>query len=94
MHQLDRGVRCQARIEQEVAMSENIKPETISRRGALSLMSLAAALSVIPATVMTATNAEAVVGQPGSPVSVAGANRRDRRDDRRNKKKQKKKKPE
>ena len=48
----------------------------------------------VPATLLTATDAEAVVGQPGSAVSVAGANRRDRRDDRRNKKKQKKKKAE
>jgi hypothetical protein len=32
---------------------------------------------------MTATGAEARVGNPGSAVSVAGANRRDRRQDRR-----------
>jgi hypothetical protein len=36
---------------------------------------------------MTATDAEARVGNPGSAVSVAGANRRDRRQDRRYKKK-------
>ena len=71
-------------------MSENTKSEMISRRGAFSLLGLAAALSVIvPATVMTATDAEAVVGRPASPVSVAGANRRNRREDRRNKKKKK-----
>jgi hypothetical protein len=37
-------------------------------------------------TIMTATDAEARVGNPGSAVSVAGANRRDRRQDRRYKK--------
>ena len=73
-------------------MSEKVKSEVISRRGCFSLLGLAAVLSLaVPATVLTATDAEAVVGQPGSAVSVAGANRRDRRDDRRNKKKQKKK---
>jgi hypothetical protein len=72
-------------------MSEKIKSEMISRRGAFSLLGLAAALSlVVPATVMTATEAEARVGDPGSAVSVAGANRRDRRQDRRYKKKKKK----
>jgi hypothetical protein len=72
-------------------MSEKIKSEMISRRGAFSLLGLAAALSaIVPASVMIATDAEAVVGRPASPVSVAGANRRDRRDDRRNKKKKKK----
>jgi len=43
-----------------------------------------------PAAVMTATDAEARVGNPASAVSVAGVNRRNRRDDRRNKKKKKK----
>jgi len=72
-------------------MSEQIKSEMISRRGAFSLLGMAAALSLImPAGVITATDAEARVGNPGSAVSVAGANRRDRRDDRRNKKKKKK----
>jgi hypothetical protein len=76
-------------------MSKNIKSEMISRREALSLFGLATALSlVVPVTVMTATDAEARVGNPGSAVSVAGANRRDRRDDRRSKKKKKKKKAE
>ena len=72
-------------------MSEKIKLEMISRRGAFSLLGLAAASSlVVPAAVITATDAEARVGNPGSAVSVAGANRRDRRDDRRSKKKKKK----
>jgi hypothetical protein len=75
-------------IDQEVVMSEKLKSEMISRRGAFSLLGLAAAFSVaVPATVMmTATDAEARVGNPGSAVSVAGANRRDRRQDRRYKK--------
>ena len=69
-------------------MGKNIKFEMISRRGVFSLVGLAAALSLaVPVTVMTATDAEAVVGRPASPVSVAGANRRDRRQDRRYKKK-------
>jgi hypothetical protein len=69
-------------------MSEKINLEMISRRGAFSLLGVAAALSLaVPATVMTATDAEARVGNPGSAVSVAGANRRDRRQDRRYKKK-------
>ena len=72
-------------------MGENFKSEMISRRGAFSLFGLAAALSLaVPVTVMTATDAEAVIGRPASPVSVAGANRRDRRQDRRYKNKKKK----
>ena len=72
-------------------MSETIKSEMVSRRGAFSLLGVAAALSlVVPATMMTATEAEAAVGDPTSAVSVAGANRRDRRQDRRSKKKKKK----
>ena len=71
-------------------MSRKIKLEAISRRKAFSIFGLAAAASlVIPATVMTATDAEARVGNPASAVSVAGANRRDRRQDRRTKKKKK-----
>ena len=66
-------------------MSEKLM---ISRRGAFSLLGGAAALSlVVPVTVMTATDAEARVGNPGSAVSLAGANRRNRRQDRRYKKK-------
>ena len=74
-------------------MSEKSKSEVISRRRCFSLLGLAVAAAslAVPAGVMTATEAEAVVGKPLSPVSVAGANRRD---DRRNKKKQKKKKAE
>jgi hypothetical protein len=72
-------------------MSENIKLDMISRRQAFSLLGLAAACSLtVPVTVMTATNAEARVGNPGSAVSLAGANRRNRRQDRRYKKKMKK----
>ncbi len=72
-------------------MSATFKSEVISRRKVFSLLGLAVASSLaVPATVMTTTEAEAVVGRPASPVSVAGANRRDRRDDRRNKKKKKK----
>jgi hypothetical protein len=72
-----------------MVMSEQM----ISRRGALSLLGLSAAFGIAaPVTVMTATNAEARVGNPASAVSVAGANRRDRRQDRRYKKKMKKKK--
>jgi hypothetical protein len=71
-------------------MSENIKLDMISRRRAFSLLGLAAACSLtVPVTVMTATNAEARIGNPGSAVSIAGANRRDRRQDRRYKKKMK-----
>ncbi len=72
-------------------MGEKIRSEMISRRTAFSLLGSAAVLSlVVPATVMTATDAEARVGDPASAVSVAGANRRDRRQDRRYKKKKKK----
>ena len=68
-------------------MSEKIESEMISRRGAFSLLGLAAACSlVVPATVMTATDAEARVGNPLSPVSVAGANRRNRRSKKKKKK--------
>jgi hypothetical protein len=69
-------------------MSEKIKLEMFSRRQAFSLLGLAAAVSLaVPAAVITATEAKARVGNPGSAVSVAGANRRDRRQDRRYKKK-------
>ena len=62
-------------------MTEETKTEMISRRRAFSLLGLAIASSLaVPATLMTATDAEARVGQPLSPVSVAGAARRaDRR---------------
>jgi len=69
-------------------MSERYNLELISRRRTFFFLgSAAAALSVaVPATVLIATDAEARVGNPGSAVSVAGANRRDRRQDRRYKK--------
>ena len=61
-------------------MIEKIKSEVISRRRVFSLLGLAIGSSLaVPATLMTA-DAEARVGQPLSPVSVAGAARRaDRR---------------
>jgi hypothetical protein len=62
-------------------MTEKSKSEVISRRRVFSMLGLAIASGLaVPATLMTATDAEARVGQPLSPVSVAGANRRaDRR---------------
>jgi secreted PhoX family phosphatase len=62
-------------------MTEMIKSEAISRRSLFTLFGLAIATTVaVPATLMSATEAEARVGQPLSPVSVAGAARRaDRR---------------
>ena len=53
-------------------MSEKIKLEMISRRGAFSLLGMAAALGLVaPVAVITATDAEARVGNPASAVSVA-----------------------
>ena len=44
----------------EIVMSEKIKSEMISRRGAFSLLGLAAALaSAVPITVLTVSDAEA-----------------------------------
>jgi len=62
-------------------MIEKIESEVISRRRVFSLLGLVIASGLaVPATLMTATDAEARVGQPLSPVSVAGAARRaDRR---------------
>ena len=62
-------------------MTENTKSEVISRRRVFSLLGFAIASSVaVPATLMTATDAEAVIGRPLSPGSVAGVARRaDRR---------------
>ena len=58
-------------------MTEKIKSEVISRRRVFSLLGLAIASSLaVPATLMTATDAEARVGQPLSPGSVAGVARR------------------
>jgi hypothetical protein len=68
-------------------MSE-MKSEIVSRRGVFYLfgVALASSLAIPAAAVLTATDAEARVGNPASAVSVAGANRRDRRQDRRYKK--------
>jgi hypothetical protein len=58
-------------------MTEKTKSEVISRRRLFPLLGLALASGfALPATLMTATDAEARVGQPLSPVSVAGAARR------------------
>ena len=74
----------------EVAVSEIIKSELISRRRAFSILGLAAALSLaVPATMFTATDADA---------QTSGMERRDerregrqeRRTERRSKKKKKK----
>ena len=71
-------------------MREELKAENVSRRGVFRLFGLAVASTIaVPAALLTATDAEARVGNPASAVSVAGANRRIRRDDRRNKKKKK-----
>ena len=68
-------------------MTEAMKTEMISRRGVFALAGLAVASTIaVPVTVMTATDAEARVGNPASAASVAGVNRRDRRRDRRYKK--------
>jgi hypothetical protein len=68
-------------------MTEKIKTEMISRRGVFALAGLAVASTIaVPLTVMTATDAEARIGNPASAASVAGVNRRDRRRDRRYKK--------
>jgi hypothetical protein len=64
-----------------------MKSEFVSRRGVFTLFGLALASSLaIPAVVLTATDAEARIGNPGSAASLAGMNRRDRRRDRRYKK--------
>jgi hypothetical protein len=61
-------------------MTEKIKSEVISRRRIFPLLGLAIASGLaVPATLLTATDAEARVGQPLSPVSVAGAARRSNR---------------
>lgn len=72
-------------------MTEEMKSEVVSRRGVFWLFGLAVASSLaVPAALITATEAEARVGQPLSPVSVAGAARRA---DRRYKKKKMKPSP-
>jgi len=67
-------------VKLEGLMSEKIELEAISRRRLFSVFGLAAAASLaVPATVLTATEAEAVVGRPLSPGSVAGVARRQNR---------------
>jgi hypothetical protein len=69
-------------------MTERLKAEPVSRRGVFGLFGLAVESTLaVPATVLTATDARARIGRPGTPVSIAGMNRRDRRRDRRKKKK-------
>jgi hypothetical protein len=69
-------------------MSEKDKTEAISRRAIFSVLGLAVVSSLaVPAAVITATDAEARIGRPLTPVSVAGVNRRHRRRDRRYKNK-------
>ena len=75
-----RGLPSRFEIKQEVLMSEKIELEAMSRRRMLSGLGLVAAASLaVPATMLTATEAEAVVGRPLSPGSVAGVARRQNR---------------
>ena len=68
------------RVKREVLMNEKMELEAISRRRMLSGLGLVAAASLaVPATMLTATEAEAVVGRPLSPGSVAGVARRQNR---------------
>ena len=61
-------------------MNEKMELEAISRRRLFSVLGLVAAASLaVPATVLTTTEAEAVVGRPLSPGSVAGVARRQNR---------------
>ena len=63
-------------------MSEKIKSEMISRRGAISLLGLAAALgSAVPATVLTVEDAEAqaTTGAPAPTGGTSGMQRRQAR---------------
>jgi D-alanyl-D-alanine dipeptidase len=84
-----RTCRQALKINLEGLMSEKIGLEAISRRKMFSLLGLVAAASLaVPATVLTTTEAEAVVGRPLSPGSVAGVARRQ---NRRNYKKKRKK---
>jgi hypothetical protein len=89
MVSLARACRQAFEINLEGLMSEKIGLEAISRRRMLSVFGLVAAASLaVPATVLTTTEAEAVVGRPLSPGSVAGVARRQ---NRRNYKKKRKK---
>jgi hypothetical protein len=61
-------------------MTEKTKAELITRRRAFSVFGLAIASGLaLPATMMLTQDAEARVGQPLSPVSVAGVARRSNR---------------
>ena len=76
------------RVEREVLMNEKMELEAISRRRMLSGLGLVAAASLaVPATMLTATEAEAVIGRPLSPGSVAGVARRQNRRSYKKKKK-------
>jgi hypothetical protein len=78
-------------FRQEACMSPDFTSGSMSRRTLFSALGLAVASSfAVPAAIITATDAEARVGNPASAVSVAGANRRDRRQDRRTNYKKKK----
>ncbi len=71
-------------------MSESIKFELISRRGAFSLLGLAAVASVVvPATMLIATDAEAQT-QGMERRDERRGDRQERRTERRSKKKKKK----
>ena len=71
-------------------MSESIKFERVSRRGAFSLLGLAAAASVVvPATMLIATDADAQT-QGMERRDERRGDRQERRTERRSKKKKKK----
>ena len=61
-------------------MSEKMKSEMISRRGAFSLLGLAAAGLVVPATLLTVSDAEA---QTTTTTGTRGQQRRGGRQERR-----------
>jgi hypothetical protein len=74
----------------EVVMSEKIKSEMISRRGAFSLLGLAAVASLaVPAVMLTATEADAQT-QGMERRDERRGDRQERRTERRSKKKKKK----
>jgi hypothetical protein len=71
-------------------MSEKIKSEMISRRGAFSLLGLAAVVSLaVPTTLLTATDADAQT-QGMERRDERRTGRQERRTERRSKKKKKK----
>jgi hypothetical protein len=76
-------------VNEEIIMTEQMKSAFVSRRGVFGLFGLAVASAVaLPVAMLTVTDAEARIGNPGSAASLAGMNRRDRRRDRRYKKNQ------